>query len=163
MFGDFTGGRQQLRQTAAEDLLFVVNRFAEDKAVANRTSNKAIVRVLEEQCEVNEEVEAKAKTGGDVMQNPSDPDVTYDGHKGPGQTQIAETCGDSNDVQLITGVDVEPPLSTGRCPILQAGKAAAQAICESDLKGQSPADIELGHETVWRGSTGPVCNEQAQE
>ena len=43
------------------------------------------------------------------MQNPSDPDATYDGHKGPGyQAQIAETCSESNDVQLITGVDVEP-------------------------------------------------------
>ena len=110
MFGDFTGGRRQLRQTVAEDLLFLVNCFAEDQAVANRTSYQAMALVLHEQCEVSEEkVEVKAKTGGDVMQNPSDPDATYDGHKGPGyQAQIAETCGDSNDVQLITGVDVEP-------------------------------------------------------
>jgi hypothetical protein len=43
------------------------------------------------------------------MQNPSDPDATYDGHKGPGyQAQITETCSPGNDVQLITGVDVEP-------------------------------------------------------
>ena len=110
MFGDFTGGRQQLRQTVAEDLLLLVNRFAEDKAVANRASYKAMARVLDEQCEVSEEkVEVKDKTGGDVMQNPSDPDATYDGHKGPGyQAQITETCGESNDVQLIAGVDVEP-------------------------------------------------------
>ena len=88
-----------------------------------------MVRVLEEQCEVREEkvevkdesngkgdgeaktktvVEVKARTGGNVMQNPSDPDATYDGHKGPGyQVQISETCGESNDVQLITGVEVE--------------------------------------------------------
>ena len=110
MFGDFTGGRQQLRQTVAEDLLFVVNRFAEDKAVVNRTSYQAMVRVLQEQCEVSEEkVEVKAKTGCHVMQNPSDPDAGYDGHKGPGhQAQIAETCSASNAVQLITGVAVEP-------------------------------------------------------
>ena len=114
MFGDFTAGRQQLRQTVAGDLLLLVNRFAEDKVVANRASYKAMVRVLEEQCEVSEDktaVEVKAKTGGDVMQNPSDPDATYDGHKGPGyQVQISETCssGDSNEVQLITGVEVEP-------------------------------------------------------
>jgi hypothetical protein len=110
MFGDFTGGRQQLRQTVAEDLLFVVNRFAEDKAVVNRTSYQAMVRVLQEQCEVSEDkVEVKAKTGCHVMQNPSDPDAGYDGHKGPGhQAQIAETCSASNAVQLITGVAVEP-------------------------------------------------------
>jgi hypothetical protein len=43
------------------------------------------------------------------MQNPSDPDATYDGHKGPGyQAQIAETCSQANQQQLITGVEVEP-------------------------------------------------------
>ena len=32
--------------------------------------------------------------------NPSDPDATYDGHKGNGyQVQLAETCGEDNDVQ----------------------------------------------------------------
>jgi hypothetical protein len=112
MFGDFTGGRQELRQTVAENLLFLVNRFAEDEAVTNRTSYQAMRRVLEEQCTVSEDktyVEVKPKTGGKVMQNPSDPDATYDGHKGPGyQAQIAETCSESNEVQLITGVDVEP-------------------------------------------------------
>ena len=112
MFADFTGDRQLLRQTAADDLLFLVNRFAEDKTVAERTSYKAMARVLHEQCEVSEDktaVEVKAKTGGDVMQNPSDPDATYDGHKGPGyQVQIAETCGESNEQQLITAVDAEP-------------------------------------------------------
>jgi IS5 family transposase len=69
-----------------------------------------MARVLAEQCDVVEEtVELKRKTGGDVMQNPSDPDATYDGHKGPGhQAQIAETCGEENEVQLITGVETEP-------------------------------------------------------
>jgi hypothetical protein len=37
------------------------------------------------------------------VQNPSDPDASYDGHKGPGyQVQLAETCVPGNDVQLIT-------------------------------------------------------------
>ncbi len=112
LFGDFNGGRKRLRQTVAEDLLFLVNRFAEDQAVVNHTSYQAMARVLHEQCEVSEDrtaVEVKAKTGGAVMQNPSDPDATYDGHKGPGyQAQIAETCSESNEQQLITAVDVEP-------------------------------------------------------
>lgn len=111
LFGDFSGGRQQLRQTVAEDLLLLVNRFGDDKAVANRTSYQAMQRVLEEQCTVSQDktdVTVKAKTGGNVMQNPSDPDATYDGHKGPGyQVQIAETCSEANDVQLITGVETE--------------------------------------------------------
>jgi len=112
LFADFTGAQGQLRQTVAEDLLFVVNRFGDDEAVTNRASYQAMRRVLEEQCTVSEdktEVEGKAKTGGNVMQNPSDPDATYDGHKGPGyQVQVAETCGEDNDAQLITGVEVEP-------------------------------------------------------
>lgn len=112
LFGDFAGGRQQLRQTVAEDLLLLVQRFADEPAVVNRTSYQAMARVLHEQCEVNEEataVEVKANTGCEVMQNPSDPDATYDGHKGPGyQAQIAETCSPANDQQLITGVEVEP-------------------------------------------------------
>ena len=37
------------------------------------------------------------------MQNPSDPDATYDGHKGQGyQVQITETCNPENEAQLIT-------------------------------------------------------------
>ena len=112
LFADFTGAQSQLRQTVAEDLLFVVNRFGDDKAVTNRASYQAMRRVLQEQCTISEgktEVAVKAKTGGNVMQNPSDPDATYDGHKGPGyQAQIAETCSEDNDAQLITGVEVEP-------------------------------------------------------
>ena len=38
-----------------------------------------------------------------MIQNTSDPDATRDGKKGPGyQVQLAETCDDENDVQLIT-------------------------------------------------------------
>jgi hypothetical protein len=110
MFADFAGARATLRQRVAEDLLLLVSRFADDQRVSGRSSYKAMVRVLAEQCDVVEEtVELKKKTGGDVMQNPSDPDATYDGHKGPGyQVQIAETCGAENEVQLITGVETEP-------------------------------------------------------
>lgn len=110
LFGDFTGSRTALRQQVAEDLLMLVSRFADDGRVSGRGSYKAMARVLAEQCDVVEEtVELKKKTGGEVMQNPSDPDATYDGHKGPGhQAQIAETCSAENEVQLITGVETEP-------------------------------------------------------
>jgi IS5 family transposase len=110
LFGDFSGSRSALRQAVAEDLLMLMSRFADDAKVCHRSSYKAMERVLHEQCDVEEEtVELKKKTGGDVMQNPSDPDATYDGHKGPGhQAQIAETCSEENDVQLITGVETAP-------------------------------------------------------
>jgi hypothetical protein len=48
-------------------------------------------------------VQMRKKTGGAVIQNPSDIDASYDGKKGPGyQVQIAETCAKDNPVQLIT-------------------------------------------------------------
>jgi hypothetical protein len=110
LFGDFSGSRAVLRQSVAEELLMLVSRFADDERVCGRSSYQAMKRVLHEQCDVVEEaVVVKKKTGGDVMQNPSEPDATYDGHKGPGhQAQIAETCSAENEVQLITGVETEP-------------------------------------------------------
>ena len=48
-------------------------------------------------------VTVREKAGAWVMQNPSDPDASYDGQKGPGyQVQVSETCHEDNDVQLIT-------------------------------------------------------------
>jgi len=77
--------RRLLRQQVAEDMY-------------------SLERIFYEQCQVHEDkVSVREKTGGNVMQNPSDPDATYDGHKGPGyQVQIGETCNPENEVQLIT-------------------------------------------------------------
>ena len=99
-----TEARQRSRQQAAEDLLWIIERFADSPEMARRTSYQALVRIFSQQCVVNEgKVVVKAKTGGDCVQNPSDPDATYDGHKGAGyQVQIAETCSSDNEVQLIT-------------------------------------------------------------
>jgi hypothetical protein len=93
-----------LRQQVAEDMYYLIRRFADKVEHANRDTYKAVERIFYEQCEVHEDkVSIKQKTGGNVMQNPSDADATYDGHKGPGyQAQIAETCNPENEVQLIT-------------------------------------------------------------
>ena len=51
-------------------------------------------RVLREQCNVAEEkVELNKKTGGEVMQNPSDGDATYDGETGSPILEIARREG----------------------------------------------------------------------
>ena len=96
--------RQRSRQQAAEDLLGMIERFADRPALTGRSTYKAMVTIFGQQCEVSgDAVVVKAKTGGDRIQNPSDPEATYDAHKGPGyQVQIAETCHPQNDVQLIT-------------------------------------------------------------
>jgi hypothetical protein len=96
--------RRLLRQQVAEDMHFVIKRFGDNPSYNNKDTYKALERIFYEQCEVHEDtVIVKKKTGGDVMQNPSDADATYDGHKGPGyQVQISETCAPDNEVQLIT-------------------------------------------------------------
>ena len=96
--------RRLLRRQVAEDMHYLVQQFADKDQHCNRDTYKAVERIFYEQCEVHEEkVSIKKKTGGNVMQNPSDPGASYDGHKGSGyQTQIAETCNPENEVQLIT-------------------------------------------------------------
>ena len=109
MFGD-TGkdkqSRRLLRQQVAEDMHFLIGHFAAVAPLNNGTCFKAMERIFYEQCEVHEgQVTVKDKVGSRVMQNPSEPDATYDGHKGPGyQAQISETCNPDNEVQLATAV-----------------------------------------------------------
>ena len=97
--------RQRSRQQAAEDLLWIIDHFANCAGMTGRSSYKALVTIFNQQCEVREgKVVVKAKTGGDCMQNPSDAEAGYDAHKGQGyQVQLAETCSPANEVQLITG------------------------------------------------------------
>ena len=96
--------RARNRQQAAEDLHFIITRFADRPDHTNRSTYKALITIFGQQCELSgEKIVVKAKTGGDCIQNPSDLDATYSGHKGPGyQMQITETCVPENEVQLIT-------------------------------------------------------------
>lgn len=99
-------GRSRSRQQVAEDLRLLIDRFADHAGLRDRPSYQAMVTIFDQQCEiVDERVTVRTKTGGNCVQNPSDRDATYDGHKGPGyQLQISETCSPDNAVQLITGV-----------------------------------------------------------
>lgn len=99
-----TDSRRLLREQVAQDMYDLVRHFADHSAHHDKDTYKALERIFYEQCEVQEEkVTVKAKTGGNIMLNPSDADATYDGHKGPGyQVQIAETCHPDNPAQLIT-------------------------------------------------------------
>jgi hypothetical protein len=99
-----TEARQRSRQRAAEDLLWTIEHFAECPEWTGRSTYKALLTIFSQQCELSGEAAVvKAKTGGDRIQNPSDPEATYDAHKGVGyQVQIAETCSPANEVQLIT-------------------------------------------------------------
>ena len=95
-----------LRQQIAEDMHGLLSHFEWDPAVVAMSGYQALRRVFNEQCVVeNEAISVVSKADTRCMQNPSDPDATYDGHKGTGyQAQIVETFGGSNSVNLITAV-----------------------------------------------------------
>jgi hypothetical protein len=106
--------------TLANDVFTLVERFTGSDPVVAMNSYQLLARLLKEQCIV-ERVDThttlvSVKTNKDVpsdsLQNPSDPDAGYDGHKGKGyQVQVAEsysTSEDTNRLNLITSVMVEP-------------------------------------------------------
>jgi hypothetical protein len=108
----------------SEDLFRVVQHFAGDPKVKDMYSYGLLLRVLHEQCRVKETadgqlVEIEVKPSKEIssasLQNPSDPDAGYSGHKGQGyQVQIMETYSTEAEeealtpkLELITHVQVE--------------------------------------------------------
>ncbi len=77
---------QRSHQQAAEDLPWIIERFANSADMIGRSTYKALLVILNRQCEMSEgKVVVKAKTGGACVQSPSDADATYDAHKGRGR------------------------------------------------------------------------------
>lgn len=107
LFGEAqtTEARQRCRQQAAEDLHWVIEHFANHAAIQQWPIYQQLVKLFHQQCELVEaQIVVRKHTGGDVIQNPSDPDATYSGHKGMGyQVQLSETCHPDNEQQLIVG------------------------------------------------------------
>ena len=107
-------------EMVANDLFFLTERFTDNEAVVGMTSYQLMLRVLKEQCVVTQDTETKTKkvevkknkeVPSDSLQNPSDPDATYDAHKGKGyQVQIMETYSTDEEKEgfsLITHAKVE--------------------------------------------------------
>ena len=121
--------------SVADDLFDLVEQFKDCEPVKAMHSYKLLERVLTEQCHLKVsddkkmvEIKAPKEVPSDSLQNPSDPDATYSGHKGQGyQLQVMETYTDSDDkevksktLNLITHVEVEK-------------------ACESDVQALVPA------------------------
>jgi len=117
------------------DLFDLIEQFKGHEAVCTMHSYKLMQRVLSEQCNLEKSAEGKKLTlkkpgqiSSDSLQNPSDPDACYSGHKGQGyQVQVMETYCRSEDkaqkqqsLNLITHV-------------------AVQSACESDAGALVPA------------------------
>ena len=133
----------------AEDLLWLVERFAGDEGVRRMSSYRLLERVLEEQCEViggegeEKRVEMKkaSEVAADTLQNPSDPDATYDKHKGQGyQVQIMETYqeeegeenGGKKKPDLITFVDAEPAHKSDTEALGRAMESTRERGCQPE-------------------------------
>ncbi len=132
-----------------KDLVYLLELYHEEAAVIERYSYKLMQRVSEEQCSVTEsdlktEVEVKSPkdVSSDSLQNPSDPDASYDGNKGQGyQLQLQETyTTDDKDktVNVITHVDVEPAHKSDAKALLPAIKRTeAQNVKPTELLADS--------------------------
>ena len=115
---------------------------------AKKPSYKLLARVLKEQCEVSESSDDQPavispkpakKVPSDSLQNPSDPDAAYSGHKGQGyQVPVMETYSENTDeadkeatLNLITYVNVEPDNESDANALLPAIDSAAKlsAVC----------------------------------
>jgi len=104
----------------APDLYELIEQFKDNEIISSMTSYKLLTRVFHEHCSVdNKQVSVKPakEVSSESVQNPSDVDATYDGHKGQGyQVQIMETYSKDKpkddspqkSLQLITYVEVEP-------------------------------------------------------
>ena len=74
--------RARSQPPVAEELLWLIERFAARSEINGRTSYTSLVKIFPQQCAVIEgRVVVLVQTGGDVIQNPSDLDATDDGHK----------------------------------------------------------------------------------
>jgi len=137
------------------DLLYLVDRFRGHSRISSMTSYQLLVRLLREQCIVEDggdagegkvAVKPNKDVSSDSLQSPSDPDAGYSGHKGKGyQVQIAETYENGKDKSqpsLITHVAVEP-----------ADKSDAKALIPfiEDTKNRGLGPEEVLADTLYGG------------
>jgi len=133
-------------KTVSADLFDLIEQFKDQPRVCSMHSYKLMQRVLAEQCNLSSDtgdrqvtVKKPAEIPSDSLQNPSDPDATYSGHKGQGyQVQVMETfsrCEDEKEKQqqlnLITHVDVQTACE-------HDSHALAPAIADTKVRGIAP-------------------------
>lgn len=146
-FGNSRPSESQKRlEDIAPDLYELIEQFKDDKNVKSMNSYKLLLRVFKEQCLVeNEKVSVKPakEVSADSLQNPSDVDATYDGHKGEGyQVQLMETYSkdgatdksEQPSLELFTYVEVEP----AHC---SDANAVVPALDDVDKRHQLPDEL----------------------
>jgi len=105
--------------SVSADLFALVAQFKDNPEIKTMHSYKLLKRVLKEQCNLSDDgtavkLKRPQEIPSDSLQNPSDPDATYSGHKGQGyQVQVMETYCKNKEIKekslnLITHIEVEP-------------------------------------------------------
>jgi hypothetical protein len=140
---------KQTLASVADDLFDLVEQFKACEQVSAMHSYKLLERVLKEQCNLNVsddkkkvEVKKSKQIACDSLQNPSDPDATYSGHKGQGyQLQVMESYTDSEEkevksktLNLITHVEVEKACDSD-------AQALMPAIESTQKRGLGPQQL----------------------
>jgi hypothetical protein len=136
-------------KSLSADLFDLVQQFKDCPEITSMLSYKLLARVLHEQCNVNVsedttkvQVKDPKEVPSDSLQNPSDPDATYSGHKGQGyQVQVMETYTETEDkeskatiLNLITHVEVEKACQSDAKALIPAIESTkARGLCPEQL------------------------------
>ena len=138
-------------KSVSTDIFDLTQRFHDHPEVISMSTFSLLLRVLEEQCLVTKtpegnpgEVAVKPakEVSSDSLQNPSDPDATYDGHKGQGyQVQVMETYCDTENpevrettLNLITHIELETACKSD-------AHALIPAIESTENRGLVPQEV----------------------
>jgi hypothetical protein len=112
--------RKRTLQNIGEDIYSLFCLLDNNEKISRMQTYKTLLRAFYEHFDVEENVVIVKKpkdVSSDSIQNPSDPDAGYDGHKGQGyHTQMMETYRDDEDraseevegIDIITHVHTEP-------------------------------------------------------
>jgi hypothetical protein len=147
-FGNTKPSESQRRLSEiAEDMQYLIEKYSGSEEVRKMNSYKLLERVISEQCEIVDDimkVKVAKEISSDSLQNPSDVDAGYDGHKGQGyQVQISETytskdeneeVDNSDQLNLITYVKVESADN-------HDSNALMPAIDEMEERGIKPEEM----------------------
>lgn len=133
--------------SVSTDLFDLIQQFKDHPELSTMDSYKLLERVLREQCNLIDsngkkavELKKAKEIPSDSLQNPSDPDATYSGHKGQGyQVQIMETyCKDKEakekTLNLVTHVQVDPAHESD-------ANALIPAIESTKERGLAPEEV----------------------
>ena len=153
--GKSSEGRAQAQLQSAQDMLLLIDTFANHSHICERTTYQSMVRLFNEHCEIKgkqpvvrpKSVDQNGQSAH-TLQNPSDPGVGYDGHKGQGRkVHLAQTSAAENEVQLIVGSIVHSAGEhdkNGLAPILE--QQARQGLQPQELT----ADTHYGSDANYQ-------------